>query len=175
MKDNYIQRRSMRLSHFDYRAEGYYFVTFCVKSHASLLGCIHNGVWEASSAGHVVEEELFRLNSADGLFRVEACTVMPNHVHLLLSKGHTALASESDVHWLSRAPEVTAGGAVSGTLGVTVARLKAAVTRRIGLSIWQRGYYDRIVRTQEEYERIVTYIHENRQRWGNDCFHPRNR
>ena len=172
MKDTEFQRRSMRLSHFDYRADGYYFVTFCVRNHACLLGHIRDGAWEASPEGRIVEEEIRRLDLADGLFRVEASVVMPNHVHLMLSKGHAVLASASDVHWLGRTPDASSRGALPGTLGVTVARLKATASRRIGRSIWQRGYYDRIVRTQEEYERITTYIYENRQRWGDDCFHP---
>ena len=85
-----FSRQSMRLSGFDYRAEGYYFVTFCVKGHACLLGQISHGVWTPSDTGRTVEA-LLRTSGRVGTFRVEAYVVMPNHVHLLLSKDGPAV------------------------------------------------------------------------------------
>ena len=162
-------RRSLRLPHFNYVADGYYFITFCTRHHACLLGNIKTGAVTLSTYGRMVEEQITHLPT---MFHADAYVVMPNHVHILLSRGHEALETRHIAHWMNRTPNAMGFRILPQSVSTVIARLKGNVTREIGKCIWQRGYYDRIIRNQEEYDRIKTYIAENPLRWSNDRFNP---
>jgi REP element-mobilizing transposase RayT len=87
---------------------------------------------------------------------------MPNHVHLLVriyaQAGGSAMRSPTE--------EEPLVGSIS--IDKVIGQLKGYVTKQIGQAIWQRSYYDHIIRNRQDYEAHVRYIHENPIRWRED-------
>ena len=161
------QRRTTRLSSWDYSASGYYFVTICTKERTSLFGHIEcsdqiDGMAKMalSEWGHLCTAAIETSNAECVQVDVDTFVVMPNHVHLLVF-----------IH----------GGSGDGptyrsALSLFVGRFKAAVTKEIrkkvpGKAVWQRGYYDHVVRGDSDYQRIWEYIQNNPIRWAQDVYH----
>ena len=76
-------------------------------------------------------------------------------------------------------PVVPTKGPKPGSVGSMVAGFKSAVTKRIyalrhlpGTPLWQRNYYDHVIRGEDDYHRIIEYISTNPQRWLEDSLHP---
>ena len=104
---------------------------------------------------------------------LDAFVVMPNHVHgiLILHGRGTAC----------RAPTMAFGQPVPGSIATIVRSFKAAATRGVnllrgtpGAPVWQRGYYEHIIRSSGELDRLRAYIETNPLRWALDRENPRN-
>ena len=159
-------RRSIRLRGWDYRAAGVYFVTICTFGRELLF--------EAPAYKLVAENRWQLIVKQPHAVHVslDERIVMPNHVHGLL----IFLEQRADTRNVPL-PDQAAGlqNAPAGSLGVVVGRYKAAVTRQInnvrrspGSPVWQRGYYERIVRNEREMNAIRDYIRQNPVRWAED-------
>lgn len=151
------QYRFHRLPEFDYRTPGAYFITVCTNGK-------RNYFWESVAA--LSERPLHRLPlTRYGRYAAEAIrdipkfyshasvdqsVVMPNHIHLLLRLDETP-----------------------GQAGIPqiVRQMKAHVSKRAGFSIWQRSYYDHVIRGQKDYDMIWQYIADNPAKWLNDRFY----
>jgi len=94
---------------------------------------------------------------------LDCFVVMPNHVHLVA-------VIASDPGGKNAAPTARA----KQRIPVMVQNYKAAVSRMLNFSPWHRSYYDEIIKTQERFECICTYVAQNPGRWGNDRLHPNN-
>ena len=159
------ERKPMRLAGFDCSTRGGYFVTIVVSGRRCLFGRAVDGVLRLNAAGRMVDEALLGLSAVVPGACVPAKVVMPNHVHLLLAI--RPLAAERGV-----------------TLGSVIGSWKSFTTRsywagaRLGKfdpidgPLWQRGYYDHIVRDAEDYDRIIWYIQSNPARWCVDRDNP---
>ena len=154
-------RKNLRLKGFDYSRPGAYFITVCTKGRKQLLGSVVGGdahiapYTKLSATGNVVQKYL---SSIPG---IGAYVIMPNHVHMIIH------ISSSD---LLQGPMWA-----SAPTGVTVADLvkswKTLVSKELGYSIWQRSYYDHIVRDEQEYIRLIQYIEENPAKWCEDTYY----
>jgi REP element-mobilizing transposase RayT len=161
-------RRSIRLKDYDYSSPGAYFITINTFDHQSLFGAIENGVIKLNAVGELIEWQWQRLPSIHSHIQLDAYIVMPDHLHGILVLKDTLSAKSN--HLLE--PE-NAGpkGTVSGSIGQVIQNFKSITTRRIrqltdchDLQVWQRNYYDRIIRNQAEWEKIHQYILTNPQR-----------
>ena len=83
--------------------------------------------------------------------------VMPNHVHgiLLFTETVGAVACPARCGH-ARTPQTVIGS------------FKSAASRRIGTGIWQRNYWERVIRNEDELNRIRTYVDKNPSRWSTD-------
>ena len=140
-------RKPLRLVAFDYAAPRLYFVTICARRRGPVFGRV---VVDGDGLPVVVLNALGRdlVAAVEELpahrVTVVSSVVMPDHVHLILGLTETG-----------------------PSLGVAVGGLKAGVSRRSRtVDLWQRGYFDRIVRDEEELERICAYIEANPGRWS---------
>ena len=124
-----------------------------------------------NDAGRIVEQEWARSASIRDEIELDAFVVMPNHVHGIVTiKGDL----------LESSPQPSEhGGPTRRSLGATIAGFKAAATRRIRLlkgeaelAVWQRNYYERIVRHERELIAIREYIADNPRKWAQDPNHP---
>ena len=88
---------------------------------------------------------------------IDTYVVMPNHVHFIVS-----IATEGGPMWAS---------APTQTLGCLVRSFKTLSTKAAGQKLWQRGYYDHIVRCEADYLRIWQYMDENPVRWTEDEYY----
>ena len=164
MKDALPQRRSPRLSGWDYSTPGAYFVTVCTKEKEKLLGkVVGGGVYDApqmqlSPYGEAAQTALQQMEGHAAV-RVEKAVIMPNHMHLLLFVREVSGGS-------SQAPNPT-----NAAVPKFVSLFKRRCHRLCGENFWQRSYHDHVIRDAAEYERIWTYIDNNPARWQEDCFY----
>lgn len=140
------QRKNVRLQHFDYYANGYYFITICCLDKRPLLGTLHQGEIQVSLDGQHLLEEMFSLERTLRGISVYDYVIMPNHFHLVVE---------------IQRKEGETGMGVSGFVRL----LKGNVTKRSGKSLWQRGYYEHVVRQDESLQEIVQYMKNNPRRW----------
>lgn len=163
MNDAKPNRQSIRLPGWDYRTAAYYFVTFCTHQRQCLfddprLHEIAQNAWD-----YIPQQPHGRHVALDE--RV----IMPNH-------GHGILRLLVDP---AEPPPETGGlhGPLSGSVGAIMGNYKMLVAKRAkamlkasdtDLKVWQRGYWERIVRNERELNAIRHYIRENPRRWQED-------
>lgn len=147
-------RRSPRLSGFDYGTAGAYFVTVCTHGRRLVFGSVVDGAVRPKALGALVAEGLEAIPGHHPHVAVDAYVVMPDHVHAILFLGLSDPAAPG-------AP----GAATTPPLQVVVQGFKAGVSRRAGRAVWQRGFYDHIVRDEHELEALRSYVETNPQRW----------
>jgi REP-associated tyrosine transposase len=167
------RRRSIRLSRYDYRRAGAYFITVCAKDRESIFGEIKEGDMELNALGRAVMDEWLRIATLRSGVELDAFVVMPNHIHgivFLNDKEGTARRAPTKEYF---------GRPVSGSLPTIVRAFKSAATIRInklrgtaGVPVWQRNYYEHVIRNQEELDRIRTYIEANPAMWHMDEENP---
>ena len=169
-------RKSNRLSGYDYTQPGAYFVTICTHKMEYLFGIIKNGMMVENPLGEIVRKEWFRTREIRNQIELlqDEFVIMPNHIHgiiWIMDVGATgSVARSKDFH-----------GPASGSLGAIIGQFKSVTTKRInkyrglsGKSIWQRSYYDHIIRNEEDYNAIRHYIQMNPQNWESDQILPDN-
>ena len=166
-------RRSVRLKGYDYSLPGAYFITLVSHRRAYLFGHIENCQMHPSPLGKIIAEEWTRTNTLRREVQLysDEWVLMPNHLHGIV--------------WLvptETAPEVVADkpkpSQSARSLSSFVAGFKSVVTRRaryeLGLqTIWQRGYYDHIIRTSDAFNDLWEYIDANPERWHTDLFNAK--
>lgn len=174
MPDNPHHRRSIRIKDYDYAKSGAYFVSICTLNRQYLFGKVINGKMELSEAGRIVENEWLNVKVARCNIRLDQFIVMPNHFHAILwiegnYKG-TASCAPTIQHF---------GQVISGSLSAIIRGFKSAVTNRFnkmnntdGNTIWQRNYYEHIIRDEPSLNRIREYIIHNPLSWEMDRENP---
>jgi REP element-mobilizing transposase RayT len=151
------KRESTRLENFDYSQGGAYFITICTKDKQKLFGhIVGGGAFDApriilSPQGEIVEKYILSNNNIPNL-RVDKYVIMPNHIHLLLSVENSCGTS-----W---APSPT-----NNKISLAVSTLKRFVNKEIGYNIFQRSFYDHVIRNKTDYNEIWEYIENNPARW----------
>ena len=155
--------RASRLPQYDYRSEGAYFVTICAwQRHA---------VFDNLRMRRLVEDTWNEIPSHFAEVRTDAFVVMPNHVHGIVFIESAAVAVGPQ-H--AGALRLRGSGVQPGSLAAIVRSFKAVVTkeaRQHGLvsgDVWQRNYYERVVRNEAELNRIREYVILNPARWQFD-------
>ncbi len=160
-------RRSIRLPDYDYAQGAAYFVTICVQGRACTLGSVVDGTMCLSAHGEIVAHCWTMLPAYFPTIVLDACVLMPNHVHAII------FLSEQ-----TPAPEEMTPHPDQPSLGRIVGAFKSISTRQInaqqGLTgtFWQHNYYEHIVRNERSLARLQTYIAENPARWEADQLHP---
>lgn len=160
-------RRSLRLGGYDYAHAGAYFVTVCTEGKVCLFGEIVRDEMEWSHMGRIVHETWVALPEHYVDVRLDAFVVMPNHVHGVI------VLTESSVGAGLRPARVP--NTVRQPLSEVVRAFKGFSARRInelrgtpGKPVWQRGYYEHVIRDEDEWRRVREYIANNARRWEMD-------
>jgi REP element-mobilizing transposase RayT len=172
-------RRSVRLRDVRYTEPGGYFVTVCTRDRGCLFGEVVDGEMRLNVFGEIAEECWLAIPVHFPVVQLDAFVVMPNHVH-----GVIGIIGEGIATYQQRrgatccAPTTERINVEAGSLGAMVRSFKSPVTKQInamrgtpGVSVWQRGYWDRIIRNERELERIRRYIAENPARWVEDRYY----
>ena len=189
-------RRSIRLPVWDYRQAGAYFVTLVTYDRGTLFGQVVNGEMVLSPFGRVAATMWQRLPSHFSCVRLDEFVVMPNHLHgiiwLVNASGGRGEASSTETRQSeSSMPGEGEGQCAAirrmphpckmqpGSLGAIMGNFKSVATRRINRMrhtpnalVWQRNYYERIIRNERELDAIRRYILDNPNRWDEDGENP---
>ncbi len=166
-------RRSVRLKEYDYSQPGAYFVTICSWLRAFIFGEIVNGKMELNEYGMVLEREWLNINNGRHNIDLDQFVVMPNHMHgIVVINGRGVLQYDPANNELQPS---------SQTIGSIIRRYKSATARQIniirstpGMPVWQRNYFEHIIRNEIEMDNIWEYIRNNPVRWAFDKDNPIN-
>lgn len=165
------KRKHIRLPDYDYSRNGAYFVTVCTKNRSHILSQVVVGpdaligpYVQLTETGRIVEQIILRTEQAYPLVKVEHYVIMPNHIHLLLTLNSGPV----------RAPGPTKGE-YSPALPQIVKALKGLTTRVVKCSIWQSGYYEHIIRDENDFLARWQYIDQNPARWAEDEYYGEER
>jgi putative transposase len=174
-------RRSIRLPGWDYTRTGAYFVTIVTYQRETLFGAIVDGEMVLSESGRIVAEEWERTAVVRPYVRLDEFVVMPNHIHgILVITDEHGRGTATRRGMAPPCPYVGKfGKPIAGSLPTIVRAFKSAVAKRInerrgtpGVPVWQRNYYEHIVRNERELNAIRQYIRDNPGRWAEDAENP---
>ncbi len=185
------QRRSIRLRGYDYSRDGAYFITICTQKRKCLFGEIKDGDMRLNAAGKIVADSWKWLGRQYDHVELDEWVIMPNHMHGIIvinggcrggspdGRGGSSdgRGGSSDGRGGSRtAPTVTRRKPIGRLIGA----FKTVSTKQINESrktpdakLWQRNYWEHIVRDEPELNRIREYIGNNPAEWEMDTLHPR--
>lgn len=169
-----------RLSKWDYRWRGWYFVTICTRQHACTLGQVCGMHVELSPIGIAAASGLQGLPDHYSTVSVDDYVVMPNHVHAIIvlegphafSPGHRTPPPLESSEFPICAPK-------AHSLSSIVRAYKAGVTRWCRANgydwfTWQPSFHDRILHSNASVNAVRDYIRRNPATWLLDRDHPRN-
>ena len=178
------RRRSVRLPGYDYGAPAAYFVTICAFDRVPLFGECQEGVVRLSEAGRVAAAEWRNVGTCVPTATLDEWIVMPDHLHGILvlaptdrPRSEIALAawrvSQSRFVAMTPASSRPPGtGPAPRSLGAIIGTFKSVTTNRInlarqtpGMRVWQRGYYERVIRDEAALVKVRQYIAGNPYRW----------
>jgi len=192
---NKHHRRSIRLKGYNYSQVGAYYVTIVVHHRECLFGEVVNGEMKLNRYGEIVKSEWLELPKRLQLVALGAFIVMPNHSHGILFF-HDYVGATRQGIIMTRAGEIslphTTTDGIDGSplpprgpkpasLGAIMAQFKSRVTKRLwkipslkGTPIWQRNYYEHIIRNQQDLQNKTDYIEANPMLWDEDDENPIN-
>ncbi|MBI3872243.1 MAG: transposase [candidate division Zixibacteria bacterium] len=178
-------RRSIRLAGYDYAQAGAYFITICAHDRECLFGEVVDDAMNLNQVGRIVEEEWLRTAAVRSDVELDQYVIMPNHVHgiiVLVGAARWVALHESErgdrfrqggiverPHQKKRATQrVATTGPASGSMGAIIGQFKSIATKRInylrrtpGAPVWQRNYYEHVIRDEFEMLRAGEYIRNN--------------
>lgn len=170
-------RRSIRLKGYDYSQAGVYFVTICTQNRECLFGDVVDGKVALSPYGQIVQEEWIKTAQIRDELVLDLFVVMPNHLHGIVFINND---EQSPVGAHGRAPLRNNGSQRKPrSLGAFIAGFKSVAAKRINVlretpavPVWQRNYYERIIRNEDELIRTSEYILKNPACWEEDENNP---
>ena len=168
-------RRTLRLRGYGYTDQGPYFLTIATQERNAIFGCVVEGNMQTNEVGRIIRDEWLRSAEIRPEFWFDAFVVMPNHLHAILA----VAPPETDASSLAPASDNARLRRPAHSLGSFVGGFKSATTRRInqargtpGAKVWQRNYYEHIIRNDRSLEQIRAYIETNPLRWELDRENP---
>ena len=144
-KSNQWKRKNNRLDNYDYSQNGAYFITICTKDRKNTLSEI------VGDDAHIVPKpygaivEKYIRNAKE----IEKYVIMPDHIHMIIRIDNGTMWASSPTKKVSS----------------IVRSIKILTTKEIGKPIFQRSYYDHIIRSQSDYNEIWEYIENNPKKW----------
>jgi len=182
---DFHHRRSIRLQHYDYSSVGAYFVTICTFERECLFGEVVDNDICLNGMGQIVQDEWLRTAEMRKNIILDEFVVMPNHFHGIIHIRDPvgAHCMRPDHKKRTDVERAHVGAPLrrrkSGSIGSIIAGFKSAVTKRInqlrdnpGAPVWQRNYYERVIRNDQELQSIQQYVVDNPAKWQEDENHP---
>ena len=177
------QRKSIRLNEYDYSFPNWYYITICTYEKRNLFGKINNGKMILNKFGNVVKEEWMRTKEIRKYVDLDYYVIMPNHLHGIIiieqsignGRGELNSPVKNESGRIRYAPTNNKFKSPSHSLGAIVRGFKSSVTKRLrefsgnsNLKIWQRNYYEHIIRNELDLQNIRKYISLNPIKWEID-------
>ena len=169
-------RKSIRLKNYDYSKEGLYFITICTHNKEALFGEINNDIIvvgagyscpniELTKIGEIIKKQYCELGKYFDNIKCNEYIIMPNHFHCII--------------------EIVVGGKPpplqKNNLGNIIGYFKFQTTKKYNelmnikngkyLKLWQRNYYENIIRNNETHQKVIEYIKTNPLKWQDDKYY----
>ncbi|MBQ9315047.1 MAG: transposase [Clostridia bacterium] len=149
MEKTYFKRKNLRLNYYDYTEPGYYFITICTNNKENYFGKVEDGRMIYTNTGKLAINHIEEIENIYDMIKIDKYIVMPNHIHLVL-----IIVKKTNIN-ISR----------------IIKQYKEKITKTIHKPIWQKSYYDHVIRNEKDYLRIWKYIDENVQKWELDIYY----
>ena len=152
------KRKPNRLAEYDYSTPNAYFITICTNNRKKLfwkdvgaaIGRPENV--PLSNLGMTVKQAIHDIAKHYPAITVDHAVIMPNHIHLLLQ-----IHTDPDGRPIA-AP----------TISTVINQTKGIVSKKAGFSVWQKGFYDHVIRSEKDYQEVWNYIEGNPGKWEED-------
>jgi putative transposase len=161
------RRHSTRLADYDYSQNGAYFVTLCTWQRIKLFGEIVAGEMQLNDWGKIVQQAWLQTNHTFPNTLMDLFVIMPNHLHGVIVIDY---------------PGTFPARSSKGSLGTIIGQFKSKASKQITTTagrtsvipgqVWQRNYYEHIIRNESEWDRIRKYIETNPLNWPLDDENP---
>ena len=164
------KRKRLRLKNFDYSTPGAYFVTVCTHNRKCMLSRVVGAIHESpeiqlTEYGKIVDQGI---NNIPNRFKaiIERYVIMPNHIHLIVR-----IVAPEELRAIRESP-LRGRSIISKIVGYFKMNVSKEIHLRFHQSIvWQRGYYDHVIRDLKDFEYISNYIYENSAKWQLDSLY----
>lgn len=173
MKTNH--RHSIRLKGFDYSQEGLYFVTVCTKDREHIFGDIENGCLNLNPCGKMIRDDWLNLTNRFKHIELDEFILMPNHFHGIVFVGATLVVAQNIRAGTRPAPTgspISLGNVIGAFKSITTHKFIQNINThkwpRFNKRLWQRNYYEHIIRNERDYFAIKQYIEDNPKNWERD-------
>ncbi len=145
---NLPQRKPNRITGYDYSQNGAYFVTICTQDRKPILSAI------VGDDAHIVPKPYGQIAEKyiQHVPEIEKYVIMPNHIHMIIRLDNRTM-------WASSPTKVN-------RIASIVRSIKILTTKEIGKPIFQRSYYDHVIRNQKDYDETWEYIENNPKKWA---------
>jgi REP element-mobilizing transposase RayT len=156
-----VIRERNRLKGYDYSLTGAYFITICTQDNKEILSAISESLPNEkpsitlTDVGKLVYDTIMFYDNKKNVKIGNLC-IMPNHVHFILHY----LIEPGVLHQTNKTKNLS--------LSDFIRMIKTWITKQIGSSIFQRSFYDHIIRDEMDYQRVVKYKETNPSRWIGD-------
>lgn len=174
-------RRSIRLQHHDYSQAGLYFLTLCVQNKESLFGEIIDNQMILNAAGQMIEKEWLALKKRFLHVELHEYVVMPNHFHAIIEVGNSLMVNQQKGRPQGFAPTMetnnkTVGAIIGAFKSITtieyIRGVKTLHWQGFESKLWQRNYWEHVIRHEQSRNEIAHYIMSNPQQWEMDKLRP---
>lgn len=155
------ERKLIRLKNYDYSQNGYYFITICTQNMKCILcrgeQCSpeNNHQFELADIGILLDTAIRNIPKYYPNVVIDKFVIIPNHLHIIIE-----LCSDENGRTM-----------FAPTIARIIKQMKGYITKQIGCSIWQKSYYDHIIRKESEYQRIWQYVDTNPLKWKLDKYY----
>ena len=159
------KRKPNRLTEYDYSTPNAYFITVCTENRKNLfwadVGAIIDRPEDVplSEIGMIVRQKIRDISKHYPAITVDHAVVMPNHIHML-QQIHTDINGRS---------------LIAPTISTVIRLMKGAVSKQARFSVWQKGFYDHVIRNEKDYQEVWNYIEGNPGKWTEDKLYVGNR
>ena len=169
--DKFPKRKQIRLKEYNYSANGAYFVTVCTKDrkhlfwnkekmrlrHTNRVGAdiIRPEDIELTGTGEIVKEAIENIPIKYENIKLDSFVIMPNHIHIIF------FTENPDGGRMISAP----------TRSVVIGQMKRYASKKAGFGIWQKSFYDHIIRNYRDYDEKLNYILSNPLKWAEDEYY----
>lgn len=150
------KRKHPRLKEYDYSQPNAYFITICTQNKQNLFWTHVGAIIDRpenvplNNCGRIVEQSIRDISKHYPVISVDRHVIMPNHIHILLQ-----INADKDGRSM-----------IAPTLSTVVRQMKGAVTKKLGHPVWQKGFYDHVIRGENDYRECWQYIEDNPKKWS---------
>ena len=152
------KRKQNRLTEYDYSTPNAYFITICTENRKNLFWkdaakiVDHPENVPLTNLGMIVRQSIHDIPKHYPVITVDHAVIMPNHIHLLLQ-------INTDIDGRPMA---------APTISTVINQTKGVISKKAGFSVWQKGFYDHVIRNKNDYLEIWKYIEGNPSKWAED-------
>ena len=159
-------RKSYRLKEYDYSQAGFYFVTICTRNREQLFGEINDGVMILNDFGKIVENWIKEISIHFDNVEIDYFCIMPNHVHIIININESDIVGA--IHELPLQRRQMLLPKIIGYFKMNSSKQINIFRNSSGIPVWQRNYYEHIIKNDKELFEIRKYIEYNQLNWKDD-------